>query len=55
MPTYTYRCSCKESFDRMKRIADRHSATCPKCGKEAKQITTAPRAINGGYYDTGLR
>ncbi|WP_373275867.1 FmdB family zinc ribbon protein [Serratia marcescens] len=55
MPIYTYTCSCKNNFDRMKRIADRHSATCPKCGKEAKQMTTAPSAVNGGFCDTGLR
>ncbi|MBN5214268.1 FmdB family zinc ribbon protein [Serratia ureilytica] len=55
MPTYTYQCSCKHNFDRMKRVNERQSAVCPKCGKEAKQLVTAPRAVNGGFYDQGLR
>ncbi|WP_075204053.1 FmdB family zinc ribbon protein [Serratia marcescens] len=55
MPIYSYVCGCKNNFDRMKRIAERQSAICPKCGKEVKQTTTAPRAVNGGLYDKGLR
>jgi len=40
MPTYDYECDCGLNFECVKKVAERHSATC-SCGKEAKHIISA--------------
>lgn len=33
MPIYDYRCpECQHVFDALKKVDDRHTATCPECG-----------------------
>jgi putative FmdB family regulatory protein len=41
MPKYDYECDCGHAFEATNTIAERKTATCPKCGKDAKKTITA--------------
>ena len=59
MPMYDYACPhCEETFEDLRPIAERATASCPKCGKTAvKQIsgffTRSSNANPGGSCSTG--
>ena len=36
MPVYEYECEGGHRFTGIRRMADRHGAVCPACGKQAK-------------------
>lgn len=55
MPLYDYSCEEHGQFQKIRKISEREKAECPECGKECKQELTAPRGINGGYYDKNVR
>lgn len=62
MPLYSYNCSCGNSFEAFNSVADRATAVCPSCNKEAKQALCAPTiALDGtdpgfpGAYDAWAR
>lgn len=55
MPLYDYTCEDHGQFQKIRKISEREKAECPECGKECKQGLTAPRGINGGYYDKNVR
>lgn len=39
MPMYDYMCAhCGEEFEELRSLADRRSAPCPRCGKEADKV-----------------
>ena len=55
MPTYSYKCQDHGVFDAMKKISERQEAKCPDCDKQCQQTVTAPRGINGGFYDKNVK
>jgi len=42
MPMYEYRCACGHKFDVRVPLELRATATCPRCGKVASKIFSAP-------------
>lgn len=42
MPMYDYECPhCHEQFEEMRRLAERATAPCPRCGKEAEKVLSS--------------
>ena len=48
MPTYSYRCECGETFDRILRLKDFDTPQMCACGKQASRVIVAP-AVIGDY------
>lgn len=48
MPTYSYRCECGETFDRILRLKDFDMPQMCVCGKQASRVIVAP-AVIGDY------
>ena len=40
MPIYTYECEEGHRYEELKKVEDRHSDECPKCGKAATLVIT---------------
>lgn len=55
MPIYDYKCAEHGKFQKNAKIAERDQVRCPKCDRECERLISAPRGINGGYYDTVTR
>lgn len=55
MPIYDYKCAKHGEFQKNAKIAERDQVRCPKCDRECERLISAPRGINGGYYDTVTR
>ena len=56
---YDYKCSCGEIFDDFRPVDERHTSTCPKCGKTAKLLFRPSSLSAAGlqfvpYVDTNL-
>jgi putative FmdB family regulatory protein len=42
MPMYDYECPhCQERFEEMRPLAERATAPCPRCGKEAEKVLSS--------------
>lgn len=42
MPMYDYECpNCRERFEEMRPLAERATAPCPKCGKDADKVLSS--------------
>ena len=48
MPTYSYRCECGKTFDRILRLKDFDTPQMCVCGKQASRVIMAP-AVIGDY------
>lgn len=48
MPTYSYRCECGETFDRILRLKNFDTPQMCACGKQASRVIVAP-AVIGDY------
>ena len=57
MPTYVYRCSCGEIFERLHAMDYTGPITCPECGSDQTQkIPCAPAVVLDWHnfdYDDG--
>ena len=54
MPIYEYNCgSCGERFEELKRMDDRQSASCPKCGAAADKELSSFAAVTGSCCSSG--
>lgn len=54
MPIYEYTAStaqscatCRDSFDRLQKLADAPLATCPDCGAPVRRVIGAPQVVAG--------
>lgn len=48
MPVYEYHCpNCGQRFEELKRMEDRGSAVCPKCGGQADKALSRFAAVIG--------
>ncbi|MFA5843645.1 MAG: FmdB family zinc ribbon protein [Coriobacteriia bacterium] len=58
MPSYDFRCTvCDETFEIVRRAADRADVTCPKCSSPAKRVFT-PVGVHfkgSGFHSTDYR
>lgn len=49
MPLYDYWCrECNSTFEASRKIADRESCECPKCGATADKLVSAPTVALDG-------
>lgn len=55
MPVYQYECKEHGSFEKIKKISDRHEAECPECGEKCTLELTAPKLVQGGYMDKSMK
>lgn len=58
MPIYNYKCSCGYEFEALNKIENREYASCknPKgCPRIGKIQLSAPKGINGGFYDKNVK
>ena len=59
MPTYVYRCTgCEHEFERVQKITDPPTATCPECGEPAERVITGGAGLlfkGSGFYITDYR
>ncbi len=60
MPIYEYHCqNCGHRFEELKRMEDRGTAVCPKCGGAAAKALSSFAAVigsccsSGGGFDSG--
>ncbi|HYS67926.1 MAG TPA: zinc ribbon domain-containing protein [Paraburkholderia sp.] len=64
MPIYDYECTQCGTFDQMRSVAARHTASCPRCGAPAPRIQgglpivlrhngNASQAEDGAYLASG--
>jgi putative FmdB family regulatory protein len=45
--TYDYECRrCHYRFEDFRRVGDRYTSTCPRCGKTAYMTFSPPRAVH---------
>jgi len=56
MPIYQYFCgTCQESFESLRAVALRYTATCPTCDEVGQLRVSLPiRLVEMDYYDDGL-
>lgn len=55
MPLYEYECSvCHHRFEKIESFSASKKKECPKCGKEARRVLTAPaiQFKGSGWYVT---
>jgi len=52
MPLYEYECEGGHRFEEFHRIADRHNAVCPECGKPGKLRISAWSRVIFAAWDT---
>jgi len=53
MPLYDYKCPhCEEEFEEFRSIAERATAPCPKCKKDAEKVLSS-FFTTGGSRDGG--
>lgn len=55
MPLYEYECYvCRHRFERICRVADASSVTCPKCEGQVRRLLSAPalQFKGSGWYVT---
>lgn len=44
MPLYDYRCKeCKNEFEKVRKIKDRHDVSCPKCQSDCDLLITGSK------------
>lgn len=56
MPLYNYKCqSCNHEFEALNKIAARDYSPCPKCRGIGSKEVSAPKGINGGFYDKNVK
>ncbi|QHJ79001.1 MAG: hypothetical protein [Caudoviricetes sp.] len=55
MPLYEYKCPENHVFEKIKKFSESLTEKCPVCKLEAQKQITAPKGINGGFYDTKMR
>lgn len=55
MPLFEYNCKEHGNFEKIKKISEREVANCPVCDVECQQQLSAPKMLNGGFYDKSAR
>ncbi|XAO17283.1 hypothetical protein [Escherichia phage FL33] len=54
MPMYDYKCQsedCGHEYEKIKKISERENDVCPKCHRLSTRRPSAPKHVNGGFYD----
>lgn len=55
MPIYSYECKQHGDFEKMQKISERESAPCPVCNEVCEKLISAPKMVNGGFVDKGMK
>ena len=48
MPLYE---DCGHEYEKIKRISERENDVCPECHRLSTRRVSAPKHVNGGFYD----
>ena len=51
---YDYKCQsedCGHEYEEIKKISERENDVCPKCHRLSTRRPSAPKHVNGGFYD----
>lgn len=54
MLLYDYKCQskdCAKEYEKIKKISERDTDVCPDCHRLAVRLVSAPKHVNGGFYD----